>query len=285
VVHYYAFGGGLGHLTRARHVLAALGHGDRATLLTTSPFAADARVTGGLPVITAPRHLEGDPPALRRWLADTFAALEPSELIVDSFPGGIVGELCGLQLPPARHVARRLQWPVYSRRLSGPLPRYETTHILEPLAPDHAAALARSSRSITDLELAVHTGHEMALTDRPHWLVVHGGPDPEVVELLRYAADMRSMEHADPEIFAVTPRPPSWLPTEAQWRNVYPVTPYLGRAARVITAAGFNLMRELAPLRDRQRFMPFPRALDDQFHRAAAARTLTSLSAGCSDRT
>jgi hypothetical protein len=34
-----------------------------------------------------------------------------------------------------------------------------------------------------------------------------------------------------------------------------------------VTAAGFNLMHETAHLRDRHTFVPFERALDDQFAR------------------
>src|SRR5262249_19727152 len=44
VILYSALGGGLGHLARARKVLAALGLA--ATILTASPFAGDARVVG-----------------------------------------------------------------------------------------------------------------------------------------------------------------------------------------------------------------------------------------------
>jgi hypothetical protein len=43
----YCIGGGLGHLTRTRAVLAQLGWTDGATLITASLFADDERVTGG----------------------------------------------------------------------------------------------------------------------------------------------------------------------------------------------------------------------------------------------
>ena len=95
-------------------------------LLTASRYARDPRVTGGLPVIDVPRRLGHDRAAFRRWLAGTLRELAPDELIVDSFPGGILGELCGLELPPARLIARRLRWPAYRGRLRAPLPRYET---------------------------------------------------------------------------------------------------------------------------------------------------------------
>ena len=49
--------------------------------------------------------------------------------------------------------------------------------------------------------------------------------------------------------------------------------PTAQRLERIITGAGFNLMHEAAPFRDRHLFVPFPRVLDNQFARAAAARS------------
>jgi hypothetical protein len=54
---------------------------------------------------------------------------------------------------------------------------------------------------------------------------------------------------------------------------VYPAAPHLPYAEQLVTAAGFNAMSETAALRERHRFFPFPRALDDQFARAALARS------------
>ena len=55
--------------------------------------------------------------------------------------------------------------------------------------------------------------------------------------------------------------------------EIYPVEAHLAHAERIITGAGFNLMHEAAPFRDRHVFTPFPRVLDNQFARAAAARS------------
>src|SRR5205823_8488836 len=133
VIAHYALGGGLGHLVRARAVAEVLGQEEQAVLLTASPFAGDERVTGGLPVERVPDRLERDPAALRGWIED----LAPDELVIDAFPGGIVGELCGFDAAPCRHVARRLRWGRYARRLDGPLPRFEATFVLEPLEEEH----------------------------------------------------------------------------------------------------------------------------------------------------
>jgi predicted glycosyltransferase len=240
VILYYALGGGLGHLTRARKVLAALGLTDRAVLLTASRFAHDPRVTGGLPVLKVPRNLGRDRAAFRAWLQPVLR--EADELIVDSFPAGILGELSGLALPPARHVARRLRWDAYEPRLDGPLPRYDAIYELEPLSHDLGPT--------QPLELPATPIGE-PLVDEPHWLVVHSGPQHEVDELLKRA-------HDAPKLVVVSPH----------HRDVYPVAPHLAHAERVITAAGFNAVHENAPWRERHTLVPFPRALDDQFARA-----------------
>jgi hypothetical protein len=259
VILYYALGGGLGHLTRARKVLDALGM--EATLLTASRFAGDPRVTGELPVLRVPRHLGHDRDRFRDWLDGALGALCPDELIVDSFPGGILGELCAMTLPPLRHVARRLRWEVYAQRLAGPLPRYEVIYELEPLSHEHARALIGP---VERLRLPVAPAGA-PLLDEPHWLVVHSGPDHELDRLLELAADA-------PRLVVVSPRRPARLPPRAQWRDVYPVAPHLPHAQRIVTAAGFNLMQETAHLRDRHTCMAFERALDDQRARSGAER-------------
>jgi hypothetical protein len=271
VILYYALGGGLGHLTRARRVLAALGLEREATLVTASRFAADPRVTGAVPALRVPARYNGDRAGFRAWLGETLASLRPRELIVDSFPGGVLGELCELPLPPARHVARLLRWPVYAARLPACLPRFETTYVLEPLAGEHARHLAACSGRLEPLALPVPAPGG-ALTGDRHWLVVHSGPEAETLELVRYAAELRAAEHAWCPILVLSPARPAWLPARAQWRDLYPAAPHVGHAERVITAAGFNAMEEMAPHRERHRFLPFPRALDDQFARAARAR-------------
>ena len=279
MVLYYALGGGLGHITRARRVLAALRCEHRAALLTASPFASDRRITGGLPVIAVPPRLGRDRAGFRRWLADALSGCRPDELIVDSFPGGILGELCGMALPPARHVARRLRWPVYARRLDGALPRFELTHALEPLAEPHARRLGECSRRVQALELAPEPMRGAPLVDMPHWLVVHSGPDREVLALAQRAASLRAASGEATVIVVISPRRPSSLPGGSEWRDVYPVRPHLAHASRLVTAAGFNTMHETATLRDRHEFVPFPRPLDDQFARAAAARRVGALTA------
>jgi hypothetical protein len=269
VIAHYALGGGLGHLVRAHAVAEALGHEDRAVLLTASPFAGDERVTGGLPVERVPDWLEHDPTALRGWIED----LAPEELVVDAFPGGILGELCGFDAAPCRHVARLLRWERYGRRLDGPLPHFDETFVLEPLADIHTRALEGASDRIAPLDLpAATTAPARAAVDEPHWLVVHAGPEDEVAELIAYARERMAAEGASARLVVIAPARPPALPRSALWLDAHPATPYFDAAERIVTAAGFNAMREGAPYASKHHPVPLPRPLDDQYTRAARAQ-------------
>ena len=241
MILYYALGGGLGHLTRARKVLGE----EEAVLLTASGHARDPRVTGGRPVIPVPRRLGHDRAAFRAWLTMLLDDLQPDELLVDAFPGGILGELCGIELPPARLIARALRWDAYARRLDGPLPEYDTVHALEPLGYDPPGP-------VEPLSLP-HAAPGEPLLDEPHTLVVHAGPEDELQQLLA---------HARGKTLVIHPR----------HQDVYPVEPHLAHAEHIVTGAGFNAIHETAPYRDRHTAVPFPRELDDQYARAAMIR-------------
>jgi hypothetical protein len=254
VILYYAIGGGLGHLVRARAVQHTLGLEEDAAVLTASPFADDPRVVGPLPVLRVPGELDRDRVGLRRWLGGLVAAERPERLIVDAFPAGVLGELGDLDVP-VDHVARLLRWPKYARRLDGPLPRFETTYVVEPLHPDHGVALKAASERMVPL----------VLVDPPApprddaagaALVVHSGPDDEVDALVALA---RSTGH--PVLVA---RPGGDL-------DVHPAAALFADAAEIVTGAGFNAMRQAAPYRERHRFIAFPRPLDDQRARAQLA--------------
>jgi hypothetical protein len=267
MVVYYALGGGLGHLTRARRVLATLRLDSDAVLMTASRYAQDPRVTGGLPVVEVPRRLGHDRAGFRGWLAGTLAELAPAEVIIDTFPGGILGELCGLELPPARLVARRLRWSAYRGRLAGPLPAYEVAYLIEPLSTPHADVLTSIARRVERLPLVpCRLASAAPLHPDPHVAVVHTGPGNELGELIELAHGVRPGPRV--RLVIVSPRRPDRLRAGAVWCDLYPAAPHLHHAEVIVTAAGWAVMQDTEHVRDRHRFVPFPRPLDDQFWRA-----------------
>jgi hypothetical protein len=266
----YANGGGLGHLTRIRAYLHTRRRDEPATIVTGSPFAADPRVTGGRPVLSAPAGLDRD--GRTRWIGATLSRLAPAELVVDAFPAGLDGELTVRAIPPGTrvvHLARLLRWDAYRPLLPAEPPRFAETYLVEPVTAGHEAYLASVSASVSALELT-----EPPSPGNPveGWLIVHSGPDPETTELIEYAREMAGLESLRPRLTLVSPSRPHVLPPDVAHLDVYPAWPLFPSAERIITAAGCNIVRQLAHLRERHRMMPFPRRFDDQFARAARVR-------------
>jgi hypothetical protein len=274
MIAVYAMGTGLGHLTRVAAALHTLSVDPaEAVVLTSSPFAADRRVIGSMRVDSV--EPDGTIDALDR--------LRPTELWVDAFPSGLRGELAADRLPGTiqvtRHFARLLRWDEYGPLLGSRPIEYDVVHLLEPLTDAHADRLAMLADDLAPLELrdepaALPDAVRDALLARhePRWLVVHAGPADEVDELVAYAEDMATAESVDPSVTIVSPgheRPGAI--------DRYPAWPLFGLADRIITAAGFNVMRQVAAAgaADRHRVLPFRRRFDDQFERARRARSCT----------
>jgi hypothetical protein len=301
MILYYAVGGGLGHLVRARAVLHTLGLEANAALLAAGPHARDRRVVGGLPVHVVPPGSAGDRDGYRSWIADTLRQVDPEAIFVDTFPAGLLGELADLRRltrAPLHYVGRLLRWPAYTAAV----PRagvfeFDRAHLVEPLHADHDAAIQRACADVRVLDLrdpppptdpagAVHAraGAPPLVLPARHWLLVHSGARDEVDQLASYAREVQRIE--DDRAPLVVVRPPSGdgnsdgtaapfadLRIEIDW---HPATALFARAARVVTACGFNVMRQLRPFADRHRYLPLPRRYDDQFTRAARHRRFFS---------
>ncbi|MEZ5429461.1 MAG: hypothetical protein R2747_24670, partial [Pyrinomonadaceae bacterium] len=89
---YYANGGGLGHLTRARAFLHQLGLERETAVLTASEFARDRRVRGDLRIIAIERDLARKKRDYQIFLQNVFAENRFEKVFLDSFPAGLVGE-------------------------------------------------------------------------------------------------------------------------------------------------------------------------------------------------
>jgi hypothetical protein len=271
MILYYAVGGGLGHLTRGRRVLEILGLEKQATFVTASPYARDERVTGGIPVIEVPPHLEHAPAEHRLWLRDLIRGCGAERLIADAFPAGIQGELAGLPIA-MDYVARILRLDEYRRVVTEDFPRFGTTWVVEELAADYAELVRAQSERIEMLDLRPTPLASVAL--EAFWLVVHSGPEEEVSELVEYAANLRDLAEARPERVVVASRCSVPLPNGFELTNEYPVAHLYPRAARIISAAGFNVMCETAAYAEKHHVVPFARRFDDQYLRAARRRVL-----------
>jgi hypothetical protein len=272
---YYAMGGGLGHLTRARAFLHTLGLEGAATLFTSSRLADDLRVTGGLPVVHVPAELDGDRKGLRAFLEKTISDLGASRLVVDAFPAGILGELADWTPPPGLalwHVARLLRWERYSADTSPRLPRFEKTFVLEALHDDHRSALEEASVETRHLDLVDPPSTPPEPVETPYALVVHSGPDEETTDLVACARELLRADGSGARIVVAAPDRPRDLPPNVSWLDAFPATGLFAEADRIVAAAGFNVVRQTAPFRAKRFLVPYPRRFDDQFARAARLR-------------
>lgn len=283
MILYYAIGGGLGHLTRARGVAHTLRFEEGLAIVTASPLAHDRRIVGDAEAIVVPSDLSRDIDAFRAWLGDLFERLAPTAIYVDTFPAGILGELCDFPFPPTAdlyHVARLLRWEEYRGLISGASPRYRRIYQVEPLVDEHEAFLREHSEEIAMLDPSdppatldrgiIGQLHEWSHDGTPLWLIVHSGPEEEIAELLAYARDLAAMEKAAPRFLLVAPHP---APSPDLFHlDIYPAYPLFPHVARIITACGFNVMRQAHSYRNIHRFLPFARRYDDQFTRAARNR-------------
>lgn len=231
MISYYARGGGLGHLTRARAFLHTLALERDAVIVTDSPFAGDSRVVGDIAVATVP---EG-------------------ELILDTFPAGLFGEIEGGVVD---YVARYVRWDRYT--LPPDPPHIRRAYILEPLHPDQDRYVrAHAEAVVEDFELrdppcAVPADVQLP----PRYVLVVHSQATEREELLAYAREVCRQEDITDSIVAP---------------DVYPATLVAANATRIFTGGGFNAMRQFG--RDpRHRPLPFDRRFDDQYARVARFR-------------
>jgi hypothetical protein len=268
MILYYALGGGLGHLTRGRRVLETLGLTRDVAFVTASPHATDVRVTGGIPAIAVPASLETDREAHRAWLPEITRNAD--RLIVDVFPCGIQGELHGLELPMDL-VARRLRWSEYRRVNAGPLPRFDTIWCVEALEPEQERELRALGARVETLTLRATETIPIAMNDS-YWLIVHSGPEDEVHELVDYTSELMRLAETTPSRVLVATRCAIALPMGFECVDAVPVEHLFAGAGRIISAAGFNVMLETEPWREKHSVLPFARAFDDQYYRATSSR-------------
>ena len=236
MIVYYAMGGGLGHLTRARAFLHTLGLEHDAVIVAESPFTGDRRVVGDIPVLR--ERPEGP-------------------LVLDTFPAGLFGEIEGGRVG---YVARYVRWDRYA--LPANPPCIGRAYILEPLHPQQERYVReRAEEVVEDFELRDPPSVQNLPPLPPKYaLVVHSGPPEETEELLAYAREVCREEGITDPIVAP---------------DVYPATLIAADATRIFTGGGFNAMRHFGR-DPRHRPLPFERRFDDQFGRVARYRAKSS---------
>lgn len=270
---FYTVGGGLGHLTRFTSFLNTMKIDEAVTIIASSPFARDSRVID-------PRHQVLIPPfkAARTredlivWLQKVVDELKPEQVYIDAFPAGILGELTEVFFPAETEIyllARIIKWPVYAERIPVFNSRFTKVFRFECLDEDYEKFLSEHADEIVDIDLKRETSEDqVAGIPEGCWLVIHSGPDSELESLLRVVKEHLERAKSDPQVVVVYPgHRPEFVPETFSFITAYPVFSTYGRAERVYSGAGFNMVDQMRKFRAHHYVMPFERILDDQFAR------------------
>lgn len=270
---FYSVGGGLGHLTRFTAFLNSMQIVEPVTVIASSPFARDQRVVDRqhqvlIPPFRAARSRED----LVAWLQQNIDELKPEQMYVDAFPAGILGELCDVVLPGDTQLfllARIIKWPVYQERIPLFNLKFKKVFKLEQLDDQYCQFLNNHAEAVEEMVLQRPAANEtFEFIADGSWLVIHSGPDSELDALLKVVSEDYRQQTAKPDVFVIYPgKCPEFVPENFRFLSAYPVSAAYDRAARVYSAAGFNMVDQMRPYRSRHYVMPFERILDDQFER------------------
>ncbi len=270
---YYCMGGGLGHITR----FLAFCHtrNIRPVLLTAVDIEKLCQIE--IPaekIIVMPWELAENRLAFTDWVHQQITNEKPDKLIVDSFPGGIMGELCGfdyLKGVACEYIVRILKLDVYCRRLRSELPVFSRFWQVEKLGKQQDRWLKEYAEfcgaPVVDLDLVYpETGADRDFAiDNDFWLIIHSGNENELLVLLKEAQKVAKKIGITPEYIVIGQCiRPDYLPAEIKYYSVYPVSSLLEKADKVFSGAGFNLVTQMKAMRNKHICIPFHRALDDQ---------------------
>lgn len=273
-VLYYCLGGGLGHITRFTAFCNTLSI--RPILITANKTVSSDYLNSFTSyVYYLPDNLKDDKQALKKWLLKKIKEINPDRLILDAFPAGVLGELADfpneLNSIKIEYISRILKLDTYNKRVEGELPKYSRIWQVEKVGEAQSVWLNHLAKynniPITELTLCYPESDVDSKINTPEncWLIVHSGSDQELQELYEYAKDIALLENASPNYVVVGQLSAAkFLPENVSYYNCYPVNNILKKAARVISAAGFNIMQQMSKIKEKHFVLPFNRPLDDQ---------------------
>lgn len=276
---YYCMGGGLGHITRftafCRYFTL------RPALLTNCELVRSGMIEPDARPTMLPDEADSiDFDSFRTWVGSAIERIRPEALIVDAFPGGILGELC--DLPALKHIgciylARILDLQAYRLRLSGTLPEFTKIYRIEQLGNEQNQWLKTMRAPVEDLMLpypsaSAHGKSENTELPDNCWLIVHSGNADELEQLWQFARQTAEIEGQTPTFAMVSQGSrPEFLPANIAHYSRYPADELIAQCTRLFSAAGFNIMQQMKDSSNKHHVLPMPRALDDQFLRCRLA--------------
>jgi len=267
MILFYGMGGGLGHLTRIRAFIAQFKIADY-IIASANPLATQLFTENHLVYLPAENKTADDYAAA---LQEIIKEYHISEIHIDTFPVGILGELSWLSATHLKlhYIARRLIWKSYAPLVEKSAPLfYEKVYQLEALEPGHLGYLKQCTKEVFSTNLQYPTPNPARVThpfQEPLWLIVHSFHQEEVESLIRFAEDQARIEKVNPTFLVITDQSLANCPHQVLFD--FPAADWFPLAERIFTGGGFNAMQQMMPFKEKHKPFPFPRRFDDQFWR------------------
>ncbi len=269
MILYYAIGGGLGHIVRAAKLKAFFKLGKEFMVFTASPTAR--KIFADAEIATVPISYQKDPQKLNQLVLSFITECRVTELWVDTFPFGILGELdlaAISTMVKIRYVARYVKWPAYQSKVKD-LPALHEALVVDRLHPDQQEFIDKSCACQSFVDLSQVRLNRKAQTLKKYsgtWLIMHSGSDAELTTLKSYADDVAEAQGITPKFVVASQCQPDF---EVEWHETdVPANIDLDSVDRIFTACGYNSMQELLPYKHKHCYIPFDRKYDDQYLRA-----------------
>mgnify|MGYP006293237417 CR=1 FL=1 len=281
---YYAVGGGLGHFSRA---IAFIHSHPELSVSNTVVMVADRdmyslanhhfrdKSWATLKIVKIPTEAFQNRDCLHHWLSRWLEKVQPKVAYLDTFPAGILGEWNGLSHRPGRihYVGRYLKRGAYSHSTDI---CFDRAYQLEDWHPGQEENLRECSKAIVPFtlqypEACIPVDLQRKISNwqqegREVWAIVHSEPKDETEALLSYARDIAALEDTHP-VYLQCSYQSSAPVSDVFPCHLFPAYGLFPSVDRLITACGFNLMRQTLAFRHQHLCMPFPRRYDDQFLR------------------
>ncbi|MFS4491824.1 hypothetical protein [Maribacter sp. 2308TA10-17] len=269
MIAFYVQGGGLGHLSRTHKLIQYLEIDSKDVLIITpSAFKHHFKQYQFIPI-----SWNSSPAIWSNILIEHLTKHNIQFCYIDTFPLGMKGELISVYkaLPKISFVytCRILKWEKYLNDMPETFaPNFFKTILLENLSEVHVNWIKAASKQINKVLFPISTITEhKTLAKDPYGLIIHSGGIKDVISLCTKVKAV--MPSNIKSIFVFTQVTAEFDDKRFQFRiQEYPVQAYFKNATHIYTAAGFNLINELASYHEKHTIFPIERLYDDQFFRA-----------------
>ncbi|UZR95415.1 hypothetical protein [Chondrinema litorale] len=279
---YYAVGGGLGHITRTQSFISHF-RLENVIVVTSCMFAKS--ILGNIPFHVLPSGLAGSKESLSNWIKTFITENNISEIYLDAFPAGIIGEWNNTFYSNITfyYVARILNLYAYKKHIGEKLPVFKTVFICEWLPEHQVDFISKLTDELVTVDFNYPEVESVKLPDflrnkqnEKVWLIIHSGNKEECMVLYQHAFDLAQLEITNASIILIHPEPYLFRGEKIEVHKYFHLTEMYKLADKIFTGCGFNSMYQLKNYRKKHIFIPFHRKFDDQFFRAKYFRCLTS---------